>query len=124
MGRFSATLQDHFSAPRNVGPIEFPTVVATATRGGQAPRLTLQLRIESGRIIEAGFNTFGCGVAIACGSVLTELITGEDIEYCARLNAGDIVCALDGIPADKRFCAKLAIDSLHQALCNSSCEVA
>jgi NifU-like protein involved in Fe-S cluster formation len=116
MGRFSSTLQEHFSAPRNVGPLDGATVVVTATRNGRPPRLTLHLKVEDQRVVDAAFNAFGCGVAIACGSVLTEQLIGRSIADCQLLTQDDLLEAIDGVPRNKQFCAAIAMDALRMAL--------
>ncbi len=116
MSGFSPILMEHFQSPRNAGRMPEPDVVGEANVDGHAPYMTLQLRIRAGSIAEAKFLSFGCGVAIAAGSALTELITGRSLEVCRQLTAADIDAALGSIPAHKRHCAQLAVDALRSAV--------
>jgi nitrogen fixation NifU-like protein len=77
-------------------------------------RLELQLRDD--RIVDARFQSHGCGSAIACGSMLTELIIGRSVAEARDLTSDQLAAALDGIPDDKRHCAEAAILALHDAL--------
>ena len=68
------------------------------------------------KILAAKFQTYGCGPTIACGSVLTELITGRSISDCLELTPQSLIDALDGVPADKLHSPALAIAALRDAL--------
>lgn len=116
MPRFSPKLTEHFNTPRNAGEIALPTVVGEANRAGRARRVTIYLKVEDNLVSQASFTTFGCGVTIACCSALTELATGRSIDECHSIKAADIVAELDGIPADKQFCAGVAVAALRQAI--------
>jgi nitrogen fixation NifU-like protein len=78
--------------------------------------MILYLRLAEGAVAEARFQTFGCGVSIASGSVLTELIPRRPITECLALTAADVIAALDGVPPDKRHGPALAIGALRDAL--------
>jgi len=113
---YSATLMEHFTNPRNVGPMDEPDVVGQAGAPGQGPFMVLHLATDDDHIVDAKFQTYGCGPAIAAGSLLTELIMSRSCAECARLSAGDIVDGLGGMPEEKMHCAQLAVDALRNAL--------
>ena len=116
MGQFSDTLMDHFNSPRNSGRMDNPDLVGLAGIPGQGPFVVLHLRLDDASIIESRFQTHGCGVSIACGSMLTELITQRTISECLQLTPEQLSEALDGIPATKLHCPALAIAALKDAL--------
>jgi nitrogen fixation NifU-like protein len=116
MGKYSETLMDHFLSPRNSGPMENPDAVGHAGTPGRGAFMILYLRLAEGAIAEARFQTFGCGVSIASGSVLTELIQGRPITECLALAVTDLIAALDGVPPDKLHGPALAIGALRDAL--------
>jgi NifU-like protein involved in Fe-S cluster formation len=120
---FSAKLSDHFNSPRNGGALENADAVGHGSLDGSAPYTTIFLRIEDSTIRQAGFQTFGCGVSIACASVLTELVTGQTLDSGRRITAQDVIDALDGVPEEKQFCAGLAVAALRDALrqCEEVC---
>ncbi len=82
---------------------------------GRAPRTEIYLKLKENRVAEAGFTTFGCGASIACGSVLTEMILHHTIHECQQIEFKMILDALDGLPADKEFCAEIALNALRDA---------
>jgi nitrogen fixation NifU-like protein len=116
MGRYSDTLMDHFTSPRNAGALEAPDATGHAGTPGRGPFLILYLRIEDNRIIAARFQTYGCGPTIACGSMLTELIVGRPTSECLELTTETLIAALDGVPPDKIHSPALAIAALRDAL--------
>ena len=116
MGRYSETLMDHFTSPRNGGVLESPDRIGQAGVPGQGPFLILTLRLDGDRVAEARFKTYGCGPTIACGSMLTELVAGRTLGECRALTAEDLIAALDGVPPDKRHGPALAIAALREAL--------
>ena len=116
MSRFSQILMDHFESPRNMGTMDNPDLVGLGSLGGQAPFVTLKLRICEGIVKEARFQASGCGVTIAAASVLTELIVGQRLAECTRISDESVLDALGGLPADKRYCASVAVMSLRDAL--------
>jgi NifU-like protein involved in Fe-S cluster formation len=116
MPRYSETLMDHFESPRNRGVLEPPCAVAEASLPGGAPRVRLYCRVEGGLVRRATYEAAGCGVTIACCSVLTELILDRSVADCLTITAQQVEAALDGLPFEKRFCSGLAIEALHRTL--------
>lgn len=116
MFRFSETLMDHFQDPRHQGRLERPDAVGQAGVPNTGRSLAFYLQIDRGVVTEAWFEGRGCGVTIACGSIVTELTENRSTDDCARLTAEDVASALDGLPADKFDRAVLAIVALRDAL--------
>ena len=113
---YSAALQDHLARPRNGGELRDADAVAELTNPVCGDRLRLMLRIRAGRIEAASFLAYGCPPTLACGSALTEIITGMTTDEAARLTRHDLARALDGLPTRKTHAAALAIETLQTAL--------
>ena len=109
MPRFSATLLDHARHPRNAGEMPSPDAVGSSDPDNRGPQVWLFLRIAEGRVIEALFQSMGCGCTIACCSILTELLKGRLLGDCDHITAKSIAEGLGGIPPDKFFSAELAM---------------
>jgi nitrogen fixation NifU-like protein len=114
--KYSQKILDHFERPRNVGEMEHPDVVGRSGAPGRGNYMILYLRIVGNQVKRATFQTYGCPGAIACGSVMTELVQGKAPEECAGMAPADVTAALDGLPLGKRHCADLVIDALRDAL--------
>jgi len=80
--------------------------VARVPMGG--PFIRLRFWLYEGRIVAARYKTYGCPAAIACSEVLCELIEGKRLEEIGELTSEDIIELLEGMPADKSHCPKLA----------------
>ncbi|WP_422927504.1 iron-sulfur cluster assembly scaffold protein [Singulisphaera sp. PoT] len=116
MGKYSDTLMDHFTSPRNSGTLDAPHLTGHSGAPGRGPFLILYLRLDGGRVAEARFQTYGCGAAIASGSMLTEMVAGRTVAECLALTEADLIEALDGVPPDKVHGPHLAILALRDAL--------
>jgi nitrogen fixation NifU-like protein len=78
--------------------------------------MVMEFRLAGGTVAEARFQTFGCGPAIAAGSMLTEMITGRTVAESLAVTKDELIEALGGLPANKTWCAGLAIRALHDGL--------
>jgi nitrogen fixation NifU-like protein len=116
MAGYSETLMDHFSAPRNTGRLDGADRTGRAGAIGSGAFFILYLRVDQGTIREAKFQTHGCGLTIAAGSMLTELIMNHSLAECRGLTVERLIAALDGVPPHKRHGPALAIAALHDAL--------
>ena len=116
MSRFSDILMEHFQSPLNRGRLTEPDLTGVAGTPGQGPYIWLTLQLDGEQVTESRFESNGCGVTIACGSILTELIQGLSVAECAALTADNIADALGGVPPDKAHCTTLAIEALQNAV--------
>src|SRR5437763_15135489 len=112
---FSPQLLDHFQNPRNAGEITDPDVSVQLENPACGDILKLTLKVTDGRISEIRFLAKGCVPAIACGSIITELVQGRSLEDARRLRREDIVHAAGGLPEASTHASHLAIDALNAA---------
>ena len=117
---YSPTQKDHVANPRNSGQLPDANAVAEETNPICGDRLQLSLRIKDGRVDAVRFLAYGCPPTLACGSVLTELITGKPLAEVQEVSRKDIVDAVGGLPLRKQHAAALAIETLRKAI-ESAC---
>ncbi len=108
------TLEEAYN-PKNVGKLSNPDGAARIT-GPCGDTLQIHLKVEGGRITDSKFISDGCGPSVACGSVITEMVRGKTIEEAFKIESGDIIAILGGLPEESVHCSVLAVDTLRAAL--------
>ena len=116
MALYSDKVMDHFMNPRNVGCIEDADGIGEIGNAKCGDIMKIYLKIENDIIVDAKFETFGCGSAIASSSMATELIMGKPVAQALELTNKAVVEALDGLPAHKVHCSVLAEEAIKSAL--------
>ena len=113
---YSKKVMDHFAHPRNVG--EMPEANAVGQVGNQkcGDIMKMMLKIENDVIVDAKFQTFGCGAAVATSSMATELVKGKTDQEALQLTNKAVMEALDGLPPVKVHCSVLAEEAIRAAL--------
>ncbi len=112
---FSETVIEYAYNPRNMGEISDADGVGKMT-GTCGDTVQIQIRVEDERISESGFITDGCGTSIACGSMVTEMVTGKMIWEALAITSDDLLNSLDGLPDEYVHCSVLAVNVLQEAI--------
>jgi len=113
---YSPQLLDHFEHPRNPGEVADPDATVQLENPACGDVLKLTLKVTDGQVAEIRFLAKGCVPAMACGSVLTELVKGKSVEAASRLRREELLEAVGGLPEASTHASYLAMDALTAAL--------
>ena len=84
--------------------------------GSCGDKLRVDLRIAADMLKEVKCSPQGCLFTTACASAMSVLATGCTIEQALNLQPEDVVNELEGLPEDHLHCARLAVNTLGEAI--------
>ncbi len=121
MSFYPKKISEKFSAPKNVG------IAASANAAGSSAtfvcgailRLTLRIETNTKEILDARFQTNGCGSLIASADVLTEKIIGKRLVELHGLDKQTLQTEIEGelgtFENHRRHCLDLTFDALQNS---------
>jgi nitrogen fixation protein NifU and related proteins len=101
--------------PKNLGWLDHPSGRG-ATVGKCGDSIEVSLRIESGAIADIKVLPRGCVYTLVCASAMSELAKGRSLDSALDLDPDDVAAALGGLPEDHLHCARLAVNTLGEAI--------
>jgi len=109
-------MQDHVDSPRGLGALARAPHTGAAGGAPCGDLVRVSVRVEAGRVAEAGFEARGCAAARAAGSAAVALVEGAPLLDAALTSPQAIAAELGGLSAAASHAAALAADALHRAL--------
>lgn len=109
---YSQQVLDHFQNPRNAGEVSNPDARVRLENPACGDILELTLKVENGVVAEIRFRAKGCVPAMACGSLLSEMIAGKTLAEAKEVSREDLVEKVGGLPLTSGHAGHLAIDAL------------
>lgn len=87
-----------------------------AEEAGKRLAVRFALRVRGERVETVRYQVFGCGFTIAACAAAAELAEGRTLPELAALTPAVVDTALAGLPAERGYCAVLAIQALQAAV--------
>jgi len=105
----------HAQTPCNLGRCDPASASATGV-GSCGDKLCIDLQVQDGVIKQIRCNPEGCVYTVACASAMSVLAQGRTIDQALQLQPEDVERELDGLPDDHLHCARLAVNTLGEAI--------
>ncbi len=113
---YSSTVIEHFISPRNVGELADANGIGSIGDPGCGDQCLIFIKVSEDIIEDISYLIFGCGAAVATGSMTTELAKGKTLSEALNLKEEHIIKALGGLPDMKEHCSNLGVAALRKAI--------
>lgn len=113
---YTENVIEHVISPKNVGCMLDADGVGRIGEPGCGDNCVIFIKVREERIDDICFLIFGCGAAIASGSITTVLAKGKTLQEALQITDHDILHALGGLPEVKQHCSNLGAAALHAAI--------
>jgi nitrogen fixation protein NifU and related proteins len=118
--KYSKKLIEHFENPKNVGSFDdneenVGTGLIGSPSCGDVLKFQIKVDPATNTIVDARFKTFGCGSAVASGSLISEWVKGRTLEEAAKVENRDIAAELE-LPPVKVHCSVMAREAIGAAI--------
>jgi nitrogen fixation protein NifU and related proteins len=105
----------HAQVPRNLGRCGQACATAVGV-GSCGDKLRVDLQVKECVVEQIRCEPEGCLYTVACASAMSTLAQGRTIDEVLQLQPVDVVRELDGLPEDHLHCARLAVNTLGEAI--------
>lgn len=112
-GRRTGTLPE----PDGVGEVGLG-----ADEAGKRLAVRFAIRLQEENVEAVRFQVFGCGFTIAACAAAADLAEGRPLDKIKTIDAAAIDAALGGLPAERGYCAELAVEALQAAVASARSE--
>lgn len=85
---------------------------------GKEKRGTVQMQLfavvnpDEDRFVEVGFRSHGCLAAIACATVVADMLTGKTVTEALEITQDQILEAVDGLPDGRVYTLNFAVEAI------------
>lgn len=100
---YSDKIMQIFARPKNVGIIKNAESVGEAGDVNGADYIKMFLRIEDTEIKDAKFKAFGSPFTIACMSILTGMLKGQELSQLNEISGKTVIDYLGELPAGRDY---------------------
>ncbi len=115
LGEVGKNFFTHANTPQNLGRLAGPDGTGTAV-GQCGDSITVDLQVEGDVIKDIKVDPKGCLFTRACASAVSELVKGRKLAAALQVEPEDVERVLGGLPEDHMHCARLAVNTLGEAV--------
>jgi len=105
----------HATLPANRGTLADPDGQATGV-GQCGDAIEVTLRVVAERIAAIRHVPHGCAFTVACASAMSVMAQNKTLDQALELSPRDVETLLGGLPEDHLHCARLAVNTLGEAI--------
>ncbi|MDF2569049.1 MAG: nitrogen-fixing NifU domain protein [Sporomusa sp.] len=113
---YSDKVIEHFMSPQNAYYMPEADGVGTIGDPGCGDNCMIFIKVQDEIIHDISFLIFGCGAAVASGSMTTTLAKGKSIKTALEITEQEVIDALEGLPEVKQHCSNLGVAALQAAI--------
>src|SRR5512137_2547746 len=108
---YQEVILDHTKHPRNYHPLADATAKAVGNNPLCGDRVTVYVRLDGDRIVDASFEGQGCAISKSSASLMTEAVKGRTRAEAEALfdRFHEMITGKPGAPVDEKGLGKLAV---------------
>jgi nitrogen fixation NifU-like protein len=118
LGEVGKNFFSHANDPRNTGSLAAPDGTGKAV-GQCGDSITVDLQVDGNVIRDIKVAPQGCLYTKACASAVSELAKGKNLTAALQIEPEDVERVLGGLPEDHLHCARLAVNTLGEAIADA-----
>jgi len=114
---YKEIILDHHKHPRHFGQLKKPTHEARLENTLCGDEVTMQLKIEKGKVADIAFSGSGCAITTAAASLLTDRVLGKPITAVKKISTQEVDRLLGAkVGPAREKCAYLGLETLKRAI--------
>lgn len=113
----SASFLEHMKNPKHVGKISKPSGKAQML-GSCGDSIGMEISVVDEKLAEVRVQPRGCAYTLVCADVVADLAQGRTLDQAMTIEPEDVIYELGSLPEDHYHCARLAVNTLGEALSN------
>ncbi|REK69307.1 Fe-S cluster assembly sulfur transfer protein SufU [Paenibacillus paeoniae] len=82
---YRRVIMDHYKNPRNRGTLEDEAVTINLNNPTCGDRISLQLQVVDGKVVDAKFTGEGCSISMSSASMMTEAVKGQSFDSAIQM---------------------------------------
>ncbi|MBC8080975.1 MAG: SUF system NifU family Fe-S cluster assembly protein [Gorillibacterium sp.] len=99
---YRRVIMDHYKNPRNRGSFDGDVITVNLNNPSCGDRITIQLKMENGIVMDAKFQGEGCSISLSSASMMTDAVKGKTLEEAEHM-AENFSCMMRGQHTDFEY---------------------